>query len=68
MLFWVNFNVTTRKFQVIYMFAFYLLERVELDVLKKSSEPWVLLFFSCLRLEVRWILEFLPWQECRIRY
>ena len=68
MLFWVNFNVTTRKFQVIYMFAFYLSERVELDVLKKSSEPWVLLFFSCLRLEVRWILEFLPWQECRIRY
>ena len=32
MLFWVNFNVATRKFQVIYMFAFYLLERIVLDV------------------------------------
>ena len=32
---------------------------------KKSSEPWVLLFFSCLRLEIRWTLEFIPWQECR---
>ena len=48
------------NFVIYTCFVFYLLDRIVLDVLKKPSEPWVLLFFSCPRSEIRWTLEFIP--------